>query len=557
MAHALAPGEVVLVTRNVDGTHASGTALYASISAAGQCVTFGSSSPTLPGATGERQIYVRDIDAGTTTLVSDNDAAGTGGGNGPSSFPVITPDCRYVAFQSDATDLTSVALATTHVYRRDLQTGTTILISRATGGAPGDKPSVVPSISDDGDRVSFAGTSGNFAADDEDSSLHEDVFVRKVAESQTLLASRNNAGSPQDDAGGPAGGAGFYTDISGDGKRVAFQSFADNMSSEDVAAGDVFVRDIDAGTTVLASRANGPAGAAADDTSGVPSLSADGSKVLFLTLADNLGAAGGQQVVLRDVTAGTTQVVSRASGTAGAVANGLTGGDVAQFLSSDGQRVAFWSQATNLDPAANTTGSRVYVRDLTTAQTEVQSRTQSGAPASAGVEFGFAPDGSAIAFVSGDPIVPEDTDSISDVYARGVSFAASATPIPSPGAIPGPPAKASFSGSKTSIRVSRKRSFKFSFRATAGLKGTAVFQSVKKVRTSRKRKVELVKKSFAVPATGKVTLRLKLSKKVFRILKLNRKIRTRVTVSLTNAAELSSKASKQITLKAPKHKRRR
>ena len=226
MAHALAPGDVVLVTRNVDGTHASGNALYASISAAGQCVTFASSSATLPGATGERQIYVRNIDAGTTTLVSDNDAAGTGGGDAPSSFPVITPDCRYVAFQSEATDLTSVALAATQVYRRDLQTGTTILISRETGGAPGDKNSTAPSISDDGDRVAFASNSTNFAADDSDGTLHEDVFVRKVAENETVLATRNNDGAAQD----PTGGAGFYTDISGDGKKVAFQSFSVNLS---------------------------------------------------------------------------------------------------------------------------------------------------------------------------------------------------------------------------------------------------------------------------------------------------------------------------------------
>lgn len=556
MVHALAPGEVVLVTRNVDGTHASGNAQYASISTAGKCVTFASSSLTLPGATGDRQIYVRNIDAGTTTLVSDDAAAGTGGGDGVSSFPVITPDCRYVAFESDATDLTSVALAQHHVYRRDLQTGTTSLISRATtaAGAPGDRPAIVPSISDDGDRVSFASTSTNFSAEDSDGALHEDVFVRKVALSETVLASRNEAGAAQDSAGG----AGFYTDISGDGKKVAFQSFSDNMSTEDDDdAGDVFVRDIDAGTTVLASRANGLPGAAADDTSADPSLSADGSKVLFLTSADNLGAVGDQQIVLRDVTAGTTQVVSRASGAAGSVANGLTGGDVAQFLSSDGQRVAFWSQATNLDPSATTTGSRVYVRDLPTAQTAVQSLTQAGAPATAGVEFGFAPDGSAIAFLSVDRIVPEDTDSTSDVYARGVSFAGTGPSIPNPGLTPGPPAKASFSGSKTSIRVSRKRSFKFSFRATASLKGTAVFESVKKVRTSRRAKVKLVQKSFTVPASGKVTLRLKLSKKAFRILKLNRTILTRVTVSLRNAAGLSSKASKQITLKAPKPKRRR
>lgn len=56
-------------------------------------------------------------------------------------------------------------------------------------------------------------------------------------------------------------------------------------------------------------------------------------------------------------------------------------------------------------------------------------------------------------------------------------------------------------------------------------------------------------------ASGKVTLKVKLSKKKFRILKRNRKIRTRVTVILRNAALLTSKASKKFKLKAPKRKR--
>jgi hypothetical protein len=45
--------------------------------------------------------------------------------------------------------------------------------------------------------------------------------------------------------------------------------------------------------------------------------------------------------------------------------------------------------------------------------------------------------------------------------------------------------------------------------------------------------------------------RFTLSRRSFRILQLNRRIRTRATVTLRNAAGLSSTASKQITLKAP------
>jgi hypothetical protein len=59
----------------------------------------------------------------------------------------------------------------------------------------------------------------------------------------------------------------------------------------------------------------------------------------------------------------------------------------------------------------------------------------------------------------------------------------------------------------------------------------------------------------------RIRLKITLSRRSFRILQLNRRIRTRATVTLRNAAGLSSTASKQITLKAPKrralHLRRR
>lgn len=117
------------------------------------------------------------------------------------------------------------------------------------------------------------------------------------------------------------------------------------------------------------------------------------------------------------------------------------------------------------------------------------------------------------------------------------------------------PAKASFAGSRSSIRVDRRGRFRFSFRASPRLTGTAVFASVGKVRVSPRRnvrrRVTLARKSFTVPASGKVTLRIRLSKRSFRILRLNRRIRTRVTVTLRNAAGLTSTASKRITLKAP------
>ena len=154
-AMALPAGDTVLINRAVDGTQSGGTFPDFAVSSDGRCVAFSSQGAVLPGANGFAQLYVRDTVANTTTLVSAT--PGGAGGNGESRFPDITPDCRYVAFDSEATDLTADVVDKRLVYRRDLQTGTTVLVSRATGvaGALPNQGATSPTISDDGQRIVF------------------------------------------------------------------------------------------------------------------------------------------------------------------------------------------------------------------------------------------------------------------------------------------------------------------------------------------------------------------------------------------------------------------
>jgi hypothetical protein len=134
--------------------------------------------------------------------------------------------------------------------------------------------------------------------------------------------------------------------------------------------------------------------------------------------------------------------------------------------------------------------------------------------------------------------------------------AAFAVTTPPPPPQPTAPPKASFVGSRSVITVDRHRRFSFSFHGGAGLTGTVVFKSASKVRVSRKsrrkRSVTFAQKSFTDPATGKVTVRVRLSKKNFRVLQLDRRIHTRVTVTLKNPAGLTSTAGTTVTLKAPR-----
>jgi DNA-binding beta-propeller fold protein YncE len=158
--------------------------------------------------------------------------------------------------------------------------------------------------------------------------------------------------------------------------------------------------------------------------------------------------------------------------------------------------------------------------------------------------------------------IPGATDSIYTAFADGsytcrvtASNQAGSTPQTSaPHTVGVGPAR--FLGSK-SIRVNRKGRFGFSFHATPGLNGRAVFIALTKVQPSGEKRgsatrVTLARRSFIVPADSKLTLRMKLSKKAMRALKRKRKIGTRATVTLENAAGLTSTASRRITLKAAK-----
>ena len=59
----------------------------------------------------------------------------------------------------------------------------------------------------------------------------------------------------------------------------------------------------------------------------------------------------------------------------------------------------------------------------------------------------------------------------------------------------------------------------------------------------------MAKKSFTVPAGGRVTLKMALTRKKLSLLRRNGKIKTRLTVTLRDRTGGSSVASKSLTLK--------
>jgi Tol biopolymer transport system component len=298
-----------------------------------------------------------------TVLVSTA-ADGVSPANDQSDRPQISGDGRYVTFDSYATNLVSGTTTTLRrVYRKDMQTGTTIPISVFNNGTIGDKWSSYSYPSDDGNIVAFVSDTQRMAPV---ASFGRSVFVRDVNAGKTELISVS-------DAGKPANAAASRPNISGDGRFVTFNSKATNLSSLGGNGNEqVYLRDRVAHTTTLVSETT--AGGLSNNTSYRGIVSGDGHYVLFASFATNLLSDVGQNgegIYLRDMwTQTTTRVTTRLDGSPG------TGSR--PYMTPDGATIAF--NSNDIYTLGDTPGtSDVFVWN---AQTGFEKLAQSNAPAS-------------------------------------------------------------------------------------------------------------------------------------------------------------------------------
>jgi hypothetical protein len=190
-----ASGNLDLVSRasGASGAKGNGLSKVIGISGDGRFVAFSSLATNLSPDDGDATYdsYVRDLQTGTTTLVCRASGADGAKGNGASADGAVSADGRFVAFESGATNLDpDDGDAIFDAYVRDLQTNTTTLVSRASGasGPKGNADSIVfaNAISSDGRFVAFASRATNLSPDDGDAIT--DVFRRDLANSQPVAA---------------------------------------------------------------------------------------------------------------------------------------------------------------------------------------------------------------------------------------------------------------------------------------------------------------------------------------------------------------------------------
>jgi len=292
--------------------------------------------------------------------------------NSISSHPVVSPDGRFVLFDSSANNL--VAGDTNgwqDVFLRDRVSGVTTLVSVGTGGVQANGPSVDYALSADGRFVAFQSYGSNLASGDTNGTY--DIFVHDCQTGQTTWASVSSLGVGADSNC-------FGLALSLDGRCVSFCSAADNLVPGDTnGSADVFVRDLQTGQTSRVSVDSG--GAQADGQSLASALSADGRFVAFSSYASNLVPGDTNalpDIFVHDRQTGQTTRVSLDSG--GTQSNGASGGGCS--ISSDGRWVAFSSQATNLVAGDTNNASDVFLHDVLTGETTLVSLSSSGAQGS-------------------------------------------------------------------------------------------------------------------------------------------------------------------------------
>jgi Tol biopolymer transport system component len=326
----------------------------------GRFVAFVAIEAASQGSTNYGSVRLWDSETGTNVVVCTN-AGGVYSPGTLSQAPVVTPDGHYVAFLSNARDLTTNSVSNGfHIFLRDMIGGSMTMVDVDTNGVGStDFEGMFPSLSTNGQFVAFSGPDSQLAPLDINGA--DDVFLRDMSADATQMISQRSSSVPVRSGGGLSSEGPLS--ISADGRWVAFASYATDLVPNDTNnAEDVFVCDRWSGSNTLVSVApNG--GCALGGQSMSPMISTNGRYVIFLSAATNLTTnvitnPGTYNIFRRDLQLQTTVLVTVNT-------NGTTSGDHPSYtpaMSLDGRYVAFISQADNL--AAGVRNGGGFWRDI-------------------------------------------------------------------------------------------------------------------------------------------------------------------------------------------------
>jgi Tol biopolymer transport system component len=364
--HDRQTGATLLISIQDDGSKLDYHSFSPSISPDGRFVAYSTSAnfTTLNDWNFHSDVFVHDRDpdgngvfdeGNAVTAIVSLDPNGNPG-DGDSQFPSISADGNVISFRSTSTNLVSGDMnGVPDIFVHDRTAGTTTRVTVTPAGRGANDVSDEPVLSSDGSAVAYSSLATNL--DVNDTNGMRDIFVYDIP---TGIVTRVNVSSTGAQA---IGGASSAPSLSADGMLVAFDSCAPNLVPNDPSGWcDCFMHDRSNGTTIEVSfDSNGNPG---NWNSLTPALSADGTVVAFSGWSDNLVRIDENyrpDLFVRDLVTGILTPCSSLGG--------VTGDEVAfsPAISGDGRSVGYVSYADNLALSDTNATADILVRDLTIA----------------------------------------------------------------------------------------------------------------------------------------------------------------------------------------------
>jgi len=340
-------GTTIPISVSNSGAIATGWSSFSYPSDDGNLIAFVSDSQGLaPVKNFGRSVFVRDVAAGTTELISVN-SAGKAGTGGASSRPMITGDGRFVAFSSKATNLSPLGgNGAEQVYLRDRLLHTTTLVSQTSTGGLGNSTSYRGTASQDGRYVAFSSFASNMVPGP--SQNGEGIFLRDMVAGTTIRVTTRLDGNP---------GTGGRPYITPDGNSIAFNSYDIFTAGDVIGTSDTFVWDRPTGQFDRLGASSAPNSDPNGDSLRL-FLSDDSRYAIWNSFANNLTPNDGNpsgDVFFMDRQTQTTTLLSLSWFGGAADAQSFR-----PVFSNDGSKVAFLSQARNLVQGDTSTQYQVY-----------------------------------------------------------------------------------------------------------------------------------------------------------------------------------------------------
>jgi hypothetical protein len=300
-------------------------------------------------------IFLWDRETWNVTLVTHSAANISSTADGSSAAMALSPDGRFVLFNTKATDLVAGITDVNgsgrdDVYRWDRTTGTSVLVSHSSGSAfsTANNSTIATAISDDGRYVLLQSAATDLASGVTDTNATNDLWLWD-ATSGTIALVTHAAGTPSTAANGASAGR----LMTADGRFVVYTSRATNLmiGVTDTNGGfDTYVWDRTTNQSVLVSHHTASTTTAAGASSTPVGVSTDGRWIALFSSAIDLvfavnDANFGNDVFLWDQTTNASILVSHRHDLVSTTGNGTAS---AVALSDDGRYLALVSEATDL-----------------------------------------------------------------------------------------------------------------------------------------------------------------------------------------------------------------